>query len=905
MEELPFPDNMDNTKELGFLDKNGNTVELHIGSGGGSWYEDEGILEWWVVGDWKNDKLLQPHQESEVKRFLNEYLKYHGVPEYEIIWRNYGLERRGDEQESHCFITLNPLPADEEKLWKSLWEGNKTKCKHEDLSIKTMEVLNGELLLTLDCDKCGKRTSTSASLNQGWEAEDLNTWAKQELSSHGQNVSFKNWAKKEVKSHGNIDLVDWAKHEKQSHTKKYGAEYENIGTMSVAPARGYKGYMNMMSSARRMVEIGNETGLDQKLGEAYQDESGRWFLPILERKDSESFSLDSKKADSITMEEPVIEEPSFIPDGDGRAIGQQNSSINLSPLHAETFNANAKSGDKVYVITRRCEDYSAYRELDVAVFGSKTEAKKKFNILFKEAKEQEYPDETIADAKSYMRWGDVGWGIESFMASDMIYELNEHIVGSKGGFYFDAETFGAEIGGEVGLEQLESPEVKSIMKKHGIKIVNREMIERVAWGRTNDDDIDLITFSGPRKGLEQLADVIFDGDLKDTIKRAESFGADYSFTGKIKKYGFELSDGGKEYVITYGGRRIPSFRLPKDIYFHGVYTIERFVEELNQNQERAVSDVFNFLWNKTNNGHLDDILMNRAETFEAFDINEDDEGKTIIENKCDGCGKQFNLTTNPNIIGGERAGAIVYEWISDDEHYIPTYSPYGDLYCKTCYKEEAEEDDFQRYNRGQGQIDSISEMNAEEHFDCGCVYEEMADGAMCESCGHTTCIDCSQNINTTDANYKNWRCYEGYGCNKKKAEGDAATYSPSSNPDMVNEIQTSPTNESPQLFNASNTFNTTTALGIGGLVVAALSLPMLYSSAKSRLGKSAEEKRKASGSVRKNHTQIKNSEYSVGQVNPVEAEGQQDIHGAEGITNPRHIPSPTPSGYPSKTLKMW
>ena len=137
------------------------------------------------------------------------------------------------------------------------------------------------------------------------------------------------------------------------------------------------------------------------------------------------------------------------------------------------------------------------------------------------------------------------------------------------------------------------------------------------------------------------------------------------------------------------------------------------------------------------------------------------------------------------------------------------------------------------------------------------------------------------------------------------AEGDSATYSPSDEPDMVNEIQTSPTNESPQLFNASNTFNTTTALGIGGLVVAALSLPMLYSSAKSRLGKSAEEKRKSSGSVRKNHTQVKNSEYSVGQVNPVEAEGQQDIHGAEGITNPRHSPSPTPSGYPSKNLKMW
>ena len=137
------------------------------------------------------------------------------------------------------------------------------------------------------------------------------------------------------------------------------------------------------------------------------------------------------------------------------------------------------------------------------------------------------------------------------------------------------------------------------------------------------------------------------------------------------------------------------------------------------------------------------------------------------------------------------------------------------------------------------------------------------------------------------------------------AESEAATYSPSSSPDMVNEIQTSPTNESPQLFNASNTFNVTSALGISGLVVAALSLPMLYSSAKSRLGKSAEEKRKASGSVRRNHTQVKNSEYSVGQVNPVEAEGQQDIHGAEGITNPRHAPSASPAGYPSKTLKMW
>jgi hypothetical protein len=37
-------------------------------------------------------------------------------------------------------------------------------------------------------------------------------------------------------------------------------------------------------------------------------------------------------------EEPMVEEPDFIPDGDGRALGQQNSSINLSPLHAEGKN---------------------------------------------------------------------------------------------------------------------------------------------------------------------------------------------------------------------------------------------------------------------------------------------------------------------------------------------------------------------------------------------------------------------------------------------------------------------------------------------------------------------------------------------------------------------------------------
>jgi len=38
--------------------------------------------------------------------------------------------------------------------------------------------------------------------------------------------------------------------------------------------------------------------------------------------------------------EPVVQEPDWIPAGDGRAIGQQDFAINLSPLHAETLQPN-------------------------------------------------------------------------------------------------------------------------------------------------------------------------------------------------------------------------------------------------------------------------------------------------------------------------------------------------------------------------------------------------------------------------------------------------------------------------------------------------------------------------------------------------------------------------------------
>jgi len=112
-----------------------------------------------------------------------------------------------------------------------------------------------------------------------------------------------------------------------------------------------------------------------------------------------------------------------------------------------------------------------------------------------------------------------------------------------------------------------------------------------------------------------------------------------------------------------------------------------------------------------------DYYNKSAESFNAFSIDKDDEGKIHIENKCDGCGKEFLFTDNGSEIlttAGGRAGVIVYENLGNGEIYEPTYSPYGDLLCKSCYKEDAEEDDFQRYNRGQGQLtyDAESESNS-------------------------------------------------------------------------------------------------------------------------------------------------------------------------------------------------
>ncbi len=49
----------------------------------------------------------------------------------------------------------------------------------------------------------------------------------------------------------------------------------------------------------------------------------------------------TKRADTAT-----VEEPDWIPDGDGRAIGQQDFAINLSPLHADTVGTPSPTFDE-------------------------------------------------------------------------------------------------------------------------------------------------------------------------------------------------------------------------------------------------------------------------------------------------------------------------------------------------------------------------------------------------------------------------------------------------------------------------------------------------------------------------------------------------------------------------------
>ena len=154
---------------------------------------------------------------------------------------------------------------------------------------------------------------------------EFEDWAKQEMKTHGKDVSFKNWAKKEEKSHGNVELMDWAEHEEESHDERYGADMKT-----------YEAYDDKISERQEY--------LIEKLGGNSNSDMTRSQASDLIKK------LQGKKSGTWRAEEPMVEEPDFIPDGDGRALGQQTSSINLSPLHAETDWENLTEDERIQLL---------------------------------------------------------------------------------------------------------------------------------------------------------------------------------------------------------------------------------------------------------------------------------------------------------------------------------------------------------------------------------------------------------------------------------------------------------------------------------------------------------------------------------------------------------------------------
>jgi len=183
---------------------------------------------------------------------------------------------------------------------------------------------------------------------------EFEDWAKQEMKTHGKDVSFKNWAKKEEKSHGNVELMDWAEHEEESHDERYGADMKT-----------YEAYDDKISERQEYLieKLGGNSNSDMTRSQASDlikklqgKKSGTWRAEgdicndsacdtegphehcegcevILTLYDDENYCMNC--VERMDAEEPMVEEPDFIPDGDGRALGQQTSSINLSPLHAE------------------------------------------------------------------------------------------------------------------------------------------------------------------------------------------------------------------------------------------------------------------------------------------------------------------------------------------------------------------------------------------------------------------------------------------------------------------------------------------------------------------------------------------------------------------------------------------
>ena len=77
------------------------------------------------------------------------------------------------------------------------------------------------------CSSCGSNYNTKILGAEEFNVE-FDDWGKQEMKTHGKNISFKEWIKEEGDKHGDVPLTDWAEHEEESHDERYGAEEKTI-----------------------------------------------------------------------------------------------------------------------------------------------------------------------------------------------------------------------------------------------------------------------------------------------------------------------------------------------------------------------------------------------------------------------------------------------------------------------------------------------------------------------------------------------------------------------------------------------------------------------------------------------------------------------------------------------------
>ena len=101
--------------------------------------------------------------------------------------------------------------------------------------------------LTKDKDITPEEAAKRLEISTEQFAVEFDDWAEQEMKTHGYNISFREWAEEESGSHGDIELLDWAQHEEESHDARYDAE-------------SYKPPASAVSNAKRGLALRKEFG---------------------------------------------------------------------------------------------------------------------------------------------------------------------------------------------------------------------------------------------------------------------------------------------------------------------------------------------------------------------------------------------------------------------------------------------------------------------------------------------------------------------------------------------------------------------------------------------------------------------------------------------------------------------